>query len=122
MAGRNLRSGSQQKSNPLTLADSLAKDSPTPTATSGKVDSEFEGFVRKGIEEIKSMFKDFQASLDFQANRTSNLEKRVNPLEKKVKILEQKVKKNTKIKYRKPRKQKTNWKDSPGEIISESWV
>ena len=77
--------------------------------------------MRKGIEEIKSMFKDFQTSLEFQATRTSNLEKRVDPLERKMKILEQKVQ-NTKIRYRNPRTRKTSSKDFHVGTTFGLWV
>ena len=88
MASRNLRSGLQQKGAPQVPAEISVLASPTPTATP---DSDFEKYVKTGIEEIKSMFKDFQASLEFQSQRTTALEKRVNPLETKMKALEKKV-------------------------------
>lgn len=53
--------------------------------------SDFETFVRKGIADIRSMLSGLEASIEFQANRTTDLEARVNPLEKKVKDMETQI-------------------------------
>ena len=89
MTSRNLRSGLLPKGNAQASADTGVQI--PPTQKTDKSDSDFEAYVRKGIDEIKLMFKDFEASLEFQDKRTTVLEQRVDPLEKKVRELEKKI-------------------------------
>lgn len=88
MASRNLRSASGLKNSPRASAEKQADVLATPSENSG---ANFETFVRSGIADIKSMLHDFQVSLDFQAQRTTDLEQRVEPLEKKINHFEKKI-------------------------------
>ena len=89
MASRTLRSATGQKSSPQASAEQLPDTPATPTA--GQQSANFEQFVRGGIAEIKSMLHEFKISLEFQAQRTTDLEQRVDPLEKKVTYLEKQL-------------------------------
>ena len=89
MATRTLRSATGQKGSPLASAEQPDNTPATPIAE--QQNANFEQDMRSGIAEIKSMLQDFRVSLEFQAQRTTDLEQRVDPLEKKVKDLEKQM-------------------------------
>ena len=63
----------------------------TQTDIVNSAGSDFESFVRKGIADIRGLITNFEEALEFQSQRTTTLEKKVEPLPKKVNILEEKM-------------------------------
>ena len=61
------------------------------TAPGASTSTDFEAFVRNGITDIQNKLEGLESSLDFQAQRTTDLEQRMSPVEIHVKELQNKV-------------------------------
>ena len=71
-----------------TRADNAAATDSTTGATAS---TDFEAFVRSGITDIRNKLESLELSIEFQSQRTSDLEQRMTPLEIHVKELQKKV-------------------------------